>query len=259
VPRAFWKGTISFGLVAIPVRMSVATRSKTPAFHLLHKKDLSRPQEVLFCPLDNEYFSRKDTVRGYEYAKGQYVPMSDEDLKNVPVRTTRTIEIMSFIDANQIDSIYHSASHYVEPEELGAKPFALLREALIKTGRVGVAKVAFQRREHLCSLRPLEGILLLQTMHYADEILPRGELVAPPSTVNEKELEMAVTLINAMARDFKPEEYRDEYTEALQKIVKAKVEGQKIEAPVEANVEIEDLMTALRTSIQEAQKTAVKS
>ena len=254
MPRAFWKGTISFGLVAIPVRMSVAVRSKTPSFHLLHKKDLVRPQEVLYCPNDNEYFSRKDTVRGYEYAKGQYVPLTDADLNNVPVRTTHTIEITAFVEAGEIDPIYYNGSHYVEPEELGVKPFALLREALVRTGRVGIAKVAFQRREHLCSLRPLGHILLLQTMHYQNEILSPGELAPPKPEVNEKELEMAVTLIDAMTGSFKPEEYKDEYTLALQKVVQAKIQGEKVEVPVPAQVEIEDLMAALKASIEEAQK-----
>jgi len=156
MPKAFWKGIISFSMVAIPVRMSVATVTKTPGFHYLHKKCLTRPRQVLYCAEDDEYFSTKDTVRGYEYSKDQYVVFEEEDFDKVPVRTTHSIDIIGFVDAKEIDIIYYSRAHYLEPEELGEKPFHLLKTVLAKTGLVGIAKVAFQRREHLCCLRPLD-------------------------------------------------------------------------------------------------------
>lgn len=260
MPRSFWKGVISFGLVAIPVKMYVATESKTPAFHLLHKKCLTRPKQVLHCETDDEYFGVKDTVRGYEVAKEQYVVMNDKDLENVPIKTSHSIDIVGFVDGKQIDPLYYYGAHYLEPENLGVKPFLLLKEALEKTGRVGVSKVTFQRREHLACLRPFEDILLLHTMHYEDEIIPRNGLIPAKAKVVASELEMAISLIKAMAKDFKPDEYTNEYTTALQKVVEAKMAGVKVVAPAAPKAEIGDLMAALRESIKAAQKEpALKS
>ncbi|MBI2980030.1 MAG: Ku protein [Chloroflexi bacterium] len=254
MPRAFWKGVISFGLVAIPVKMYVGTESKTLSFHLLHKKCLTRPKQVLHCETDDEYFSIKDTVRGYEVAKEQYVVLNDSDFEKVPIRTSHAIDILGFVEAKEIDPIYYFGIHYLEPEELGAKPFRLLREALEKTGRVGVAKVSFQRREHLGCLRPLEDILVLHTMHYATELLSRKELFPSKTRVTEAELDMAVSLVKAMAKSFTPEEYKDEYQEALKKVIEAKVTGEKIVAPAAPKAEIVDLMATLRASIEAAKK-----
>ena len=254
MPRAFWKGVISFGLVAIPVRMYVGTESKTLSFHLLHKKCLTRPKQVLHCETDNEYFGIKDTVRGYEVAKEQYVVLDERDFEKVPVKTSHAIDILGFVEAKEIDPIYYYGVHYLEPEELGVKPFQLLREALIKTGRVGIGKVSFQRREHLGCLRPLEDIILLHTMHYNTEILPRKEINPPKTKATDAELNMAVSLVKAMAKSFKPEDYKDEYQEALKIVVDAKVKGEKIVAPAMPKAEIGDLMAALRASIEAARK-----
>lgn len=256
--RAFWKGVISFGLVAIPVKMYVGTESKPLSFHLLHKKCLTRPKQVLHCETDDEYFSAKETVRGYEVAKEQYIVLDDTDFAKVPIRTSHAIEILGFVETKEIDPIYYYGSHYVEPEELGVKPFCLLREALNKTGRVGIAKVSFQRREHLGCLRPLGDILALHTMHYANEILPAEELAPAKPKVAEAELDMAVSLVKAMAKDFNPKDYKDEYREALQKLVEAKISGKQIVAPAMPKVEIGDLMAALRASIRSVKETAVR-
>lgn len=257
MPKAFWKGVISFGLVAIPVRMYVGAESKTISFHLLHKKCLTRPRQVLHCEADDEYFSVKDTVRGYEIAKGQYVVVDDKDLEKVPIRTSHSIDILGFVDMKDIDPLYCYNAHYVEPEELGVKPFRLLKEALQKTGRAGIAKVSFQRREHLGCLRPLEDILVLHTLHYEDGILPRQEITPPRPEYTEAEFNMALSLVKAMARDFNPKDYRDDYEEALKKLVEAKRVGKKIIAPVIPKAEIGDLMAALRASIQQAKKEPV--
>ncbi len=254
MPRAFWKGVISFGMVAIPVKMSVATESKTPSLHYLHKKCLTRPKQVLYCAEDDEYFSTRETVRGYEYSKEQYVIFDEDDFNKVPVRTTHTIDIIGFVSAKEIDTIYYSGSHYLEPEELGVKPFSLLKMVLEKTGLVGIAKVAFQRREHLCCLRPLNQILALHTLHYKNEILPADDLAPPVQELTADEPEMAVKLVEAMTTGFKPDEYRDEYTLALQEIVKAKLKGVEIKTPEIPEVEIEDLMTALKASVAAAGK-----
>jgi len=252
--RAFWKGVISFGLVAIPVKMSVATETKTISFHLLHKKCLTRPKQVLHCDTDNEYFSLKDTVHGYEVAKDQYVVLDESDFKKVPIKTSHSIDILGFVEAKEIDPIYYHSSHYVEPEELGAKPFQLLLKALEKTGRVGIAKVAFQRREHLCSLRPFDDILVLQTMYFQGEIVKRDEPTSPQIKVTETELDTATSLIKAMAKPFKAADYKDDYEQALKKIIEAKVKGLQIAEPEEPKVEVTDLMAALRESIKVAKK-----
>lgn len=254
MPRAFWNGVISFGMVAIPVRMSLATKSTTLSFHYLHKKCLTRPKEVLYCPEDEEYFNTNETVRGYEYAKNQYVVFDDDDFKKVPVTTTHSIDITGFVNAKEIDSIYYSASHYLEPEELGVKPFTLLKTVLENTGMAGIAKVAFQRREHLCCLRPLDKILTLHTLHYKQDILPTDPLAPPEQKLTAAELAMATKLVEAMTTSFKPDEYHDEYSLAIKKMVDAKLKGVEIKAPEIPKLEIEDLMKALRASVAAAGK-----
>ena len=252
--KAFWKGVISFGMVAIPVRMSIATESKTPAFHYLHKKCLTRPKQVLYCEQDDEYFGVKDTVRGYEYAKDQYVVLDDDELDKVPVKSTHSIDIASFVKGEEIDTIYYDGSHYLEPEELGLKPFFLLKTVMEKTGLVGIAKVAFQRREHLCCLRPYDQILTLHTLHFKQDVIRPPELEQPKKELSKGELEMASKLVEAMTTDFKPYEYRDEYAVALKKLVEAKLKGVEIKAPEIPKAEVGDLMKALRESVAAAGK-----
>jgi DNA end-binding protein Ku len=251
--RAFWKGAISFGMVNIPVKMYLATVNPTPNFHLLHKKCLTRPKQELYCEKDGEYFKRQDAVRGYEYAKGEFVVLKDSDFDKVPARTTRAIEIVGFVGAGEIDPIYFYDAHYLEPEDLAAKPFCLLREALLKTGRLGIAKVSFQRREHLCCLRPRNSLLLLHTMHYQDEIVPEGEINVPEKEVPADELDMAESLIKLMEKKFQPAEYCDEYLRALEEVVQAKLKGVEIQVTeLPRFEEIPDLMSALKASVAAA-------
>jgi DNA end-binding protein Ku len=252
--KAFWKGVISFGMVVIPVKMYVATEAKNLSFHLLHKKCLTRPKQVLHCEQDDEYFALKDTVRGYEYAKEQYIVLSEDDFKKVPVKTSHSINIEGFVESQDVDSIYYQSSHYLEPEELGAKPFALLNEVLAKTKRVGIAKVAFQRREHLCALRPLDDIMVLQTMYYQDEITSHSGLSSPKPKLSEAELKLAASLVTAMSTAFRPEQYKDEYHMALKQLVEAKLKGVEMKMPEEPKAEIADLMSALKASLETAKK-----
>lgn len=252
--KAFWKGVISFGMVVIPVKMYVATETRTLSFHLLHKKCLTRPKQVLRCEQDDEYFPISETVRGYEYTKDQYVVLDENDFKKVPVKTAHSISILGFVNAQDIDSIYYQNTHYIEPEELGARPFALLKEVLTKTGQVGIAKVTFQRREHLCALKPLDSIMVLHTLYYHDEILDHEEIKPAPQSLAESELEMATSLVKAMSIPFKPEEYKDNYQEALKEMVEAKLKGVKIKVVPEPKTEIPDLMEALKASIAATKK-----
>jgi DNA end-binding protein Ku len=257
MPRAFWNGVISFGLVAIPVKMYVGTESKTLNFHFLHKKCLTRPKQVLHCETEDEYFGIKETVRGFEVTKGQYIVLDDSDFEKVPIRTSHSIDILGFVRADELDPIYYYGVHYLEPEELGVKPFRLLKEALEKTERVGIAKVSFQRREHLCCLRSFEDIIVLHTIHYENEILSRKEISPPQIKINNSELDMAVSLIKAMVKTFKPSDYKDDYGEALKKLIEAKVKGKKLVAPEIPKAEIGDLMAALRASIEASKKVPV--
>ena len=257
MPRAFWKGVISFGMVAIPVKMYKATETKEISFNMLHKTCMTRTKQVPFCPTDNEYISRKDTVRGYEFTKGRYVVLTDEDFEKIPLRTAHAIGIMRFVEEKQIDRSYYYGSHYLEPEELGAKPFRLLKEALEKTGLVGIAKVALQRREHLCSVRPLGDIMALDTIHYQSEIVPATQIAPPKPDVSEPELDMAVNLIKVMAGSFQPELYKDEYQSALKEMVEAKIKGEKLVVPEAPKIEIGDLMASLRASIEAAKREPV--
>jgi len=253
--RAFWKGAINFGMVSIPVKMYVATAGQTLAFHLLHKKCLTRPKQVLYCQQDNEHFASKETVRGYEYSRDQYVVLEDSDFEKVRIKTTHTIDIAGFVTAAEIDPIYFSGGHYLEPEDFAVKPFCLLREALRKTGRVGVAKVAFQRREHLCCLRPLDSLLALHTLYYQDEVVARDTITVPDVKVIASELEMAESLIAIMVRKFQPEEYQDAYRAALKEIIEAKVRGEEVKVMEMPSLEeIPDLMSALKASIEAATK-----
>jgi DNA end-binding protein Ku len=256
--KVFWKGVISFGMVVIPVKMYVATEPRTLNFHLLHKKCLTRPKQVLHCDKDEEYFAMSDTVRGYEYAKDQFIVLDENDFKKVPVKTAHSINILGFVEARDIDSIYYQNSHYIEPEDLGAKPFALLKEVLIQTKRIGIAKVTFQRREHLCALKPLNSIMVLHTMYYHDEILDHEEIKPSLPKLVESELEMATSLVKAMAIPFKPTEYKDEYQEALKEMVEAKLKGVEPKKMEEPKAEIPDLMAALKASIAAAKKKPIE-
>ena len=258
MPRAFWKGAISFGLVVIPVSMSVAIRERPLRFSYLHKKDLVKPNQVLHCPDDGEYFGISDTVRGYEYAKDQYIVITDKDFEAVPLHTTRSIDIQAFVDAGDIDPIFFFDTHYLEPQAMGQKPFTLLRQAMVESGKVAVAKVVFARKEHLACLRPYKDTLILHSMRYPDEIVSVPEAVESKSAPTKAELNMAVSLIKSMEAPFKPEQYHDEYRLALEKIIAAKLKGKKIEAPKAApEKETEDLMAALEASLAKTAKTKV--
>ena len=256
--KAFWKGVISFGMVVIPVKMYVATEPRALSFHLLHKKCLTRPKQVLHCEHDEEYFASNETVRGYEYAKDQYIVLEENDFKKIPVKTTHSISILGFVEAGDIDSIYYQDSHYIEPEELGAKPFALLKEVLTRTNRMGIAKVTLQRREHLCALKPLDSIMVLHTLYYHNEILNHKDLNPPQPALSERELEMATSLVKSMSAPFKPEQYKDEYQAALKELVEAKLKGVEIKAIEEPIPEIPDLMAALKASLEATKKKPVE-
>jgi len=258
--RAIWKGLISFGLVNIPVRMYTATEEKSVRFHLLHGTDFGRLQNERRCTVDNQAVPWDEVVRGFEYEKNRYVAVTDEELEQLPVGTTHAIQILDFVDLAQIDPIFYKKTYYLEPEEGAARAYALLREAMKRAGKVAVAKVTLREKEHLCAVRVVDSALALEMLFYADEVRPVEALPAlPPAEVElpERELNMAVELVESLAADFRPEQYRDEYREVLLELLRRKAAGEPIRLapPVEAP-RVADLMEALRKSVEQAKQEA---
>jgi DNA end-binding protein Ku len=257
VARSMWKGAIQFGLVTIPVKLYLATESSYQVrFHMLHEKDQSRIQMKTWCPVDEEIISRADTVKGYEYAPDRYVVITDEDLEKVPLKTVRTIEIEQFTKADDEDSStrFVKQAYYIEPDKIGRKAFYLLRSVLEDEGLTAICKVVIKDREALASMDPFGDTMLLSTLHWPDEIRSTKELDLPDEQLDFKpaELAMAKQLVSAMTGDFEPANYKDEYRDALMKVIEAKVEGtepEEIEQPEEGG-NLVDLMAALEASVK---------
>ncbi|HEY1242627.1 MAG TPA: Ku protein [Bryobacteraceae bacterium] len=253
-----WTGHLTFGLVSFPVRLFSAARSETVSFNLLHKDDHSRIKQVTFCQTEDKPVPRTDLVKGYEYEKGQYVVVDEEDIKKVAPKTAKVMEILEFVKADQVDPIYLESSYYVAPDEGGEKPYALLYEALRKSQFYAVAKVAMHNREHIIILRPGSKGILSHTMYYQDEIRQVEEFRTDTSLVKDKELEMAKMLISSLEADFEPQKYHDTYRENLQKMIEAKIEGKKVVATPAAHVApVIDIMEALKRSLAEKRKPAM--
>ena len=253
--RAIWKGAVSFGLVAIPVKLYTATEDKDVSFHLLHKKDHARIKQQRYCPEDDAVVEWNDVVRGYEIAPDQYVVMEPEDFEKVPVDTTHTIEITDFVPNEQIDPIYYQKTYYLEPERTGGKPFALLREVLKDSKLIALAKVTLRQKEQLCTLRLYENTIALETMFYADEIRGAEGLDIPEmDKVSDRELKMAKSLVDMLTGDFEPEKYQDNYRDALLELIERKAEGEEIKRPAPVAGKVTDLMEALRKSIDSAKR-----
>jgi DNA end-binding protein Ku len=244
-------------MVSIPIRLYTATEEKDVRFNMLHAKDHSRIRQRTFCAEEDEEVPRDEIVKGFEVSPGRYVVMEDEDFENVPVNTTHTVEITDFVSLEEIDPILYQKTYYLEPEEIGMKPFALLMAALKETGRVAIAKVTLRQKEQLCSLRLYENTIALETMFYADEVRSTSELSVPDKDikVSDRELKMAMSLVDMLTTDdFSLDEYKDNYREALLAVIRAKAEGQVIEAPAPEPAKVTDLMEALRASVEAAQK-----
>ena len=253
-----WTGHLTFGLVSFPVRLFSAARSETVSFNLLHKDDHSRIKQVTFCQAEDKPVPRTELVKGYEYEKGQYVVIEDEDIKKVAPKTAKVMEILEFVKADQVDPIYLESSYYVAPDEGGEKPYALLYEALRKSNYYGVAKVAMHNREHIIILRPGSKGILSHTMYYQDEIRQVEEFRTDTSLVKDKELDMAKMLISSLEAEFEPQKYRDEYRENLQKMIEARIEGKSVVAtPAPHVAPVIDIMEALKRSLAEKKKPAM--
>jgi DNA end-binding protein Ku len=254
MPRSIWNGVISFGMVSIPVKLYTGTESKDISFHMLHKEDNARIKMLRWCPEDEKPVDMSEIVRGYEYARDQYVILSEEDFEKLPLPSKHTIELAQFVDAEEIDPVYYEKTYYLEPDEKGVKPYGLLMRALKEKGLTAVAKIAIRNKERLCALRPMDGTLVLETLFFPDEIRVKKESDVPEVDVSKRELDMAYTLIDLLHEPFEPEKFKDEYREALMKLIDAKLEGQELVTPTPQPARVTDLMTALKASVEQAKK-----
>ena len=255
-----WKGVVSFGMVSIPIRLYNATESTAKvSFRQLCPEHHSPISYKRWCAEGEHEVTYSEIQRGYEVGKDRYVIIDDKDLDNLPLPTAHSIDIEEFVPTADVEpGLYFNNAYYMEPEELGKKPYQLLRKALEATGRMAIAKIALRDREHLAALHPNGAGLLMNTLHWPDEIRSTEGLKGLDGDVkiNPKELEMAKALIESLADSFDPSRYKDEYREAVMKVVQAKIEGEVIEAPAAPQpVKVMDLMEALRASVDAAKKS----
>jgi DNA end-binding protein Ku len=252
--RPIWSGTISFGLVSVPVRMFSATESKELRFHFLHKDDLAPIGYDKVRKDTGKHVDPDDVVRGFEIEKGKYVPIDDEDLDRLDIELTHSIDICDFVELDEIDPIFYRKAYYLLPQDGAEKPYRLLVRALEETGKVGIAKVVIRNKQHLAALRPYDGVLVLETMYYADEVR-KPESVNGKARLQKAEVEMAKSLVENLTDSFKPEKYDDTYRKELLDLIKAKAKGKKLPEPAEAEeAEVVDLMAALRESVKETKR-----
>jgi DNA end-binding protein Ku len=256
--RAIWKGAVSFGLVNIGVKMFSATEERDISFHQVRRSDGSRVRYRRVAEADGEEVAYADIAKGYTLPGGDMVVLTDEDFAELPLASARVVDVMQFVPADQIDPIYFAKSYYLEPEQPAVKPYVLLRDALEGSGMVALVKVALRNREQLATLRVREGVIVLETMIWPDEIREASfGFLDDDVTVRPQERAMAESLVASMAGDFEPEQYRDEYREALQQVIDAKVEGREIVDTVPSapdTGQVVDLMAALRASVEAAKR-----
>jgi DNA end-binding protein Ku len=252
-----WKGHLTFGLVSFPVRLYSAARSESISFNQLHKHDNSRIKQVLYCQAEDKPIPRSEIVKGFEYEKDRYVVVEDEEIKKVAPATAKVMEILEFVKSDEVDPIYLETSYYMAPDEAGEKPYALLFEALTKTGYSGIAKIAMHNREHIVVLRPGEKGVLMHTMYYTHEIRQVDEFRTDRTLVKDKELALATNLIEALAGTFDPSKYTDEYRDNLLRMIEAKKAGEEVVAtPEPQQAKVIDIMEALKASLAAAKKPA---
>src|SRR6476659_7795020 len=248
--RSIWKGAVSFGLVSIGVKLFSATEEKDIRFHQVHRTDGGRIKYKRTCSVDGEEVDYNDIAKGYDLGGGEMVILTDEDFAELPLTSSRAIDVLQFVPAEQVDPILYNKAYYLEPEGVSVKPYLLLRDALVDSDRVAIVKVALRQREQLATLRVRDGVLVLNTMLWPDEIrAAKFDILEEDVTARPAELAMAGSLIESMAADFNPTTYTDNYREALQEVIDAKVAGREVVQPEEteeAPAAAVDLMAALR-------------
>jgi len=260
--RSMWKGAISFGLVMIPVKLYAATEQKDITFRQVHRTDGGRIRFRRVCSIDGEEVPYEDVAKGYELPTGEMVVLTDDDMADLPLPSTRSIEVLHFMPADQLDPILLNRSYYAEPETAGERAYVLLRDSLDRSGKVALAKVALRQRETLATLRVRDGVLVLETLLWPDEIREAAfPFLDDDIEARPQELRMAASLIDSMTTDFDPSEYHDDYREALQELVDAKIEGRELAEPpaVAGEPATTSLADALKASLAAAQQAPAQS
>src|SRR5437867_81171 len=256
--RAIWKGNISFALVSIPISLFSATRRNELSFHYLHKKDMSPVSYKRFCDTEDVEVPWEDITRGYQYEKDQYVEITDEDLDKADVELTKTIQIQEFVYEEQIDPVYFDKPYYLEPQKGGEHAYALMRDALAQSKKVGIAKVVLKSREHLAAVKSVGNMLTLQTMRFAHEIVDAGGLNLPAKAETSiKEMDLANTLIDSMSDKFDANKYKDDYYDKVLEIIQMKIAGVTPQVPAAKGpgpAKVIDLMEILKQSLSETKK-----
>ena len=256
--RSIWKGAISFGLVTIPVKLYSATQENDVSFHQVHREDGGRVRYQRVCSVDGQEVSYGDIAKGYELPSGETVVLTDSDFADLPLTTSRTIDVLQFVPLEQVDPIFFAKSYYLEPDKTGTKPYVLLREALEKSGKVALVKVALRQRESLATLRVRDGVFVLEVMLWPDEIrTPDFGFTDEDVAVRPQELAMAGSLIDSLSGDFDPAQYTDGYRAALEALIEAKIQGHEVVAPTAEQPTtgtVVDLMAALRASVDAARR-----
>jgi Ku protein len=254
--RSIWRGAVSFGLVSIGVKLYSATEDKDIRFHQVHATDGGRVKYKRVCSIDGEEVEYSDIAKGYELPDGQVVILTDEDFENLPLSTRREIEVLEFVDQDEIDPIHYEKTYYLEPDGPAVRPYVLLRDALENAGRVAITKIAIRQRESLAAMRVLDGVLVLHTMRWPDEIRrPDFGFLDEDITVRPQELQMAEALIGSMSGKFDPSEFTDDYREAMTALLEAKQSGgevQQVPETADTGGAVVDLMSALRRSVERA-------
>jgi DNA end-binding protein Ku len=260
-PRPIWSGSISFGLVSVPVQMFAATHSQELRFHFVDRRDLMPIGYDKVRTDTGEHVDPEDVVRAFEVEKGRYVPIEPDDLDRLDVELAHAVDICDFVALEEIDPIYFRQAYYLVPQEGAEKPFRLLGRALDETGRVGIAKVVIRNKQHLACLRPFAGVLVLETMYYADEVRDPAELAPPESKaeLRKAEVDMARSLVENLSAEFDPAKYDDRYRRELLELIRAKAEGQELPEPAQPEAGVVDLMQALRESVERTKRRRART
>ena len=255
MPRAIWKGTLAFGLVNIPIELYSAVRDHRPKFRLLHAKDESPVQYERVCQREGKPVAWQDLVKGYEYQKGQFVVLTKDDFKTAAVEKTKTLDILDFVDPDEIDERYFETPYYLQASKGADRSYALLREAMRESGKVGIAKIILRDTQHLAAVEVIDDALVLTMMRFADELASLDEFTFPSgSGIRPAELKMAVQLVENLSAKWQPEKYTDEYVDNLMRVIRAKLKGRKpklVERETPRGADVVDLMTRLRASLEQ--------
>jgi DNA end-binding protein Ku len=255
MPSSVWTGYLTFGLISMPVRLFSGARGSRVSFHMLHRDDLTRIKQQLYCPHDERVVERNEIVKGYEYRKGEYVVIEPEEIKKIEPKTAKAMEILEFVKAGEVDPIYFESSYYLTPQEAGRRPYVLLVRALEETETVAIAKLTMHNREYTVILRPYKNGILLHTMYYADEVRQLEHFGEEKVEVKEGEIKIAHQLIQALQGKFQPQKFHDTFEDNVKALIKAHLEGKEITAiPKPKPAPVTDLMSALKQSLAQMEK-----